>query len=181
MFDLRQLLHRYPDVAERHAVLVEMRQLARAGGRPLTGAWYWVPFREGRRHLRWEIEEFFDCWKPNSDHVYIWRHVREWLEFCWGRSLKRADYYSLPRGRVSQILGEPASQSDFALYHGNDSPRGKTGLVFVRQLFNLKRSTSVVFDDHERMVAGQPEALSSLLGFDLGLKGIDSSELDLFD
>ena len=75
--DLAELWRSTELPAERHCRL----RLARAAtrreqrGKPLTGAWYWLPTKAAGR-VTWKIEVFFDAWLPGSDHVYIWRHAK---------------------------------------------------------------------------------------------------------
>ncbi|HVC95909.1 MAG TPA: hypothetical protein VND64_19625 [Pirellulales bacterium] len=171
--------------------------------RHLTGAWYWVPLPAGRGEVSWEVQVFFDAWAPSSDHVGVWKHVVDSLEYHWRRplvgiengSLPRGhvdeqlpdvpddmplpiDYASLPRGRVSRRIAQDLRYGARILYHGNDAPRGGGGLTAVRRAFDLPRSAAAMFDDHERCIAGQPEALSRALGIDLRIKGGEVSDLD---
>ena len=160
-----------------------------ANGKPLTGAYYWVPLPGDDNTIRWTVQEFFDGWRRSSDHVDIWRHVVDSLEFHWNRTIPAdVDYGSLPRGRICQTLfnqRHKPKRPAYALYHGNDSPLGRTGLQQIKRLFNQAGDCALVFDDHEQMISGDPEALSSALGFELGLHGvrlldtpIDPSERD---
>jgi len=166
-----------PELRDRARALLRQRTRTQAKGRPLTGAYYWVPVpsRTAKKGYRWKIQEFFDGWTPSSDHVYVWKHVVDSLERAWGRNVKDCDYCSLPRGRICRR--EPKS-AGYALYHGNDSPVGPEGLVKVAALFNLVGRCKFIFDEHEQMIAGQPEILSRRLGVDLKLQGVEISSLD---
>jgi len=182
-FDLDHLMATVSTPGQREAVRCRWRTATRAisSRQSLTGAWYWVPLPAGGGRVRWEVQEFFDVWRPSSDHVYIWQHVRDSLECHWRRRLAGIDYYSLPRGRVSRRIGVNGADTVLNIYHGNDAPRGGGGLASVRQAFNLPRSVGAMFDDHERCIAGQPEALSRALGIDLRVRGVEMSDLDWGD
>jgi hypothetical protein len=180
IFDLEQLCRRVSDPAER-AVARRAARLAtrrRNPRTPLTGAWYWLPSPAARGAIKWSLETFYDEWLPNSDHVVIWKHVRDLLEHRWGRTLRHIECYSLPRGRVSRMLTPATSAATYAIYHGNDAPLRATWPKLVRQDFQLPTRCRVIFDEHERCIQGQPEALSRALGCDLKVKGVDLSELD---
>jgi len=154
---------------------------AKAQKRCLTGAYFWVPLPTTSHHrVRWVVEAFFDEWRPNSDHVYVWRHVQDSLAHHWGRSFRSVDYCGLPRGRVCRALGQVGrSRRNLPIiYHGGDAPIGADGPDHVRRSFNLPRAAPAIFDEHERLIAGQPEELARVLGFDLGLRGVAASELD---
>lgn len=157
--------------AERH----RLRELTLRAARrsPLTGGWYWVPLPRDRG-IAWQVHAFYDCWASASDHVRIWRHVRDSLEHHWARRLLRIECYSLPRGRVSPR----ADGGAIVIYHGDDAPPRMGSLAAVRRAFNLPRATPMVFDEHEQCIAGQPEALERALGRKLGIRGIDASSLD---
>ena len=160
--------------AHREAERQRLRETTlRAADGPLTGGWYWVPLR-GDDQLTWQLQAFYDCWRSPSDHVLIWRHVRDSLEYHWRRRLPGIECYSLPRGRVSPR----ADNGAIVIYHGRDAPRGSGGLAAIRRAFNLPRSARAVFDEHEQCIAGQPEALERALGHKLSISGIDSSSLD---
>ncbi|HEV3024867.1 MAG TPA: hypothetical protein VGX76_20465 [Pirellulales bacterium] len=180
--DLDRLLATVATPAQRETARCRWRTAMRALRRPLTGAWYWVPVPAGGGAVRWELQAFFDIWRPSSDHIDVWKHVVDSLEYHWRRRLARFDYASLPRGRVSRRITDAGGAHDDdalpVIYHGNDAPRGGGGLARVRRAFNLPRSAEAMFDDHERCIAGQPEALSRALGIDLQVKGVEVSDLD---
>ncbi|HUY34916.1 MAG TPA: hypothetical protein VMV69_19370 [Pirellulales bacterium] len=183
-FDLDHLMATVGTPREREAARRRWRTATRMlfPRRQLTGAWYWVPLPAGRGAIRWEVRVFFDFWAPSSDHVDVWKHVVDSLEYHWRRRLKGVDYASLPRGRVSRPLRQGVQDDGaLAVYHGNDAPRGGGGLARVRREFGLPRSAAAIFDDHERCIAGQPEALSRALGIDLRVKGVEVSDLDWGD
>lgn len=173
--DLDRLFAKFTSRAAREAERRRLREatLAAAGRTPLTGGWYWVPLPHGDR-VEWHVQAFYDCWRSQSDHVLIWRHVRDSLAHHWRRRLPRVQCYSLPRGRVSRR----ADSGVITIYHGNDAPRGAGGLAAVRRAFNLPRSTQAFFDEHEQCIAGQPEALSWALGIELGIIGVAVPQLD---
>lgn len=182
--DIDQLFTEGMSPSEREVKRIALRAATRRQHcEPLTGAWYWAPLPSGRGSVEWEIQEFFDCW-GRTDHVHIWRHVLDSLTCLWRRSFVRIDYCSLPRGRVAMpILHGRGStrQPAAAIYHGNDSPLGERGIALVRKSFNLPFSSRAIFDEHEQCIAGQPQALSRVLGIDLGITGVVISDLDYDD
>ncbi|HEV3004834.1 MAG TPA: hypothetical protein VGX78_10255 [Pirellulales bacterium] len=182
VFDLDHLLATVATPGQRETARCRWRTATRALGRPLTGAWYWVPLPAGGGAVSWDVQVFFDVWRPSSDHVVVWKHVVDSLAYHWRRRLARVDYASLPRGRVCRRITDAKGDYDDdavpVIYHGNDTPRGGGGLARVRRAFNLPRSAVAKFDDHERCIAGQPEAMSRALGIDLRLKGVEVSDVD---
>lgn len=169
MVDLDGLYHRYPaSPVMREAARNWLRALARskAGRQSLTGSYFWLPLLDGSRDVTWEIKEFFDEWLPSSDHVYVWRHVRDFLEHRWKRSLDSVGYCCLPRGRVcnSQLVGPNGkARVVTVIYHGDDSPLGLAGLDQVRNKFNLNPQVRAVFDDHEQRLPDDVECLTIAL------------------
>ncbi len=173
--DLDRLAAAIVSRAAREARRRELRELTlrAADAGPLTGGWYWAPM-PADGGVVWQVHAFYDCWRSPSDHVRIWRHVRDALETGWRRRLAAIECYSLPRGRVARR----ADTGQVALYHGGDAPRRSGGLAVVRRAFNLPRATPALFDEHEQCIAGQPEALSRALGRDLKIKSVQASSLD---
>jgi hypothetical protein len=174
-FNLDALFTAFASRARREAERQRVRQLTldAAAGAPLTGGWYWLPI-PGKRAITWHVQAFYDCWRSPSDHVRIWRHVRDSLAHHWRRRLPHVECYSLPRGRVSRR----SDKGIITIYHGNDAPRGSGGLAAVCRAFNLPRTTPAVFDEHEQCIAGQPEVLERALGVQLGIRGVNASSLD---
>lgn len=169
MRDLEEIFRRHPDCPPmREAARTYRRAWAKARvcGAPLTGSYYWVPRPRPAGEIVWSVQEFFDCWRPSSDHVYVWQHVRDSLELRWGRSFPDIDYRSLPRGRVICRVGsgENFGKTELVIYHGDDSPLGRRGLALVRRAFQLPHNTPAVFDEHEQTI------------LDLGLNGVKLSE-----
>lgn len=184
--DLDLLFVRFHSSADRELERQRLRMLtiATAGSGPLSGGWYWLPAPIRERGVNWRVQAFYDCWRTPSDHIHVWRQVLDSLRSHWRRSLKNIDYCSLPRGRVAQPLQctlAKTGKPQFAIYHGDDSPIGRRGLQLVRRAFNLPRTTRAYFDEHEQCIAGQPESLSRALGYDLGLTGIETTDLDWND
>lgn len=73
VIDLDELYRRYPaSPVMRDAARNWLRALARskAGRRPLTGSYFWLPRLVGPCDVTWQIKEFFDEWLPSSDHAY---------------------------------------------------------------------------------------------------------------
>lgn len=176
--NLDRIFDQYPDLPPMRRAAREWLRYAtrnRWDGKPLTGSYYWIPDRGLDGRLAWACEEFFDAWLPSSDHSYVWLHVRDVLEYLWRRSLKDIDYCCLPRGRVCRTLpaiDQSSSRSKLVIYHGQDCPLGPTGLRIVRTKFQIGPDVPAIFDEHEQMIAGQPEALSRRLNVDLGLSGV---------
>lgn len=169
MVDLDELYRRYPaSPAMREAARNWLRALVRtkAGRKPLTGSFYWIPKTDCRREVTWEIKEFFDEWLPSSDHAYVWQHVQDVLEHRWKRPLDSVGYCCLPRGRVcnSQFVGPSGKERVVTvIYHGDDSPTGAADLDQVRKKFNLNPQVRAVFDDHEQRLPDDVACLTSAL------------------
>src|SRR5579859_4786053 len=93
------------DLFERYANVPPMRRAARnylraatrtkVNSKPLTGSYYWTPELDDRGRLAWMVCEFFDRWLPTSDHVSVWRHVRDDLESRFHKDLREIGYCSL--------------------------------------------------------------------------------------
>src|SRR4051794_6534463 len=172
--DLNQLYRRYPtSPVMREAARNWLRAMARGdvSGKPLTGSFYWIPLPNQDGGLSWEIKEFFDQWLPSSDHAYVWRHVRDFLEHRWKRSLTDVGYCCLPRGRVCETLF--GRRPDAVVYHGGDCPVGAVGLNLIRQKFNLGPHVRAVFDEHEQRLLSDARSLAALLE-----SGSDNSDRD---
>ena len=183
MIDLRGVLQSKFSPCYRNAMRESARKLTRKQKprQPLTGAWYWLPTLNDQGCLRWKLESFYDSWKPTSAHVYVWRHVLDVLQWRWDKTLGGIECYSLPRGRVAQMVTSRNSPPVFGIFHGDDAPLKKTWLKLVLKEFLLPKAALVIFDEHEQCIAGQPEALSQALGYDLKVRGVEMSELDWND
>ena len=184
--DLEAILHNENyNASMREGVRAYLREvalvLAKEQQRPLTGAYYWVPLpNDSDQGIQWTLQAFFDDWRPNSDHVYVWRHVQDSLRTKWRRSFEGIEYCGLPRGRVSRIINPRSSMRPGppVIYHGGDAPIGFGDLDVVKRAFNLPATTPMVFDVHEQMISGQPEELRRVLKIYLGLRGVTATELD---
>src|SRR5262245_11464476 len=139
---------------------------------PRTGAYYWVPITADSGH-HWVLCTSRDA-GLNSDggHTRLWVYVLDRLAITWGKDrmlLRRRledGYACLPRGRVTRT---PRS---YLILHGRDAPLiDWPGVVANR--FDLPTGrTRILYDEHERMIAGDPEAVERVLGIALGLRGI---------
>jgi len=68
----------------------------------------------------------------------------------------------LPRGRVTRVRGI------YLVHHGGDAPV-PSGTDRVAARFGLRgKVVRHLLDDHERMLAGDPETVQAALGADLG-------------
>jgi hypothetical protein len=163
----------------REPVRIYLRSITRRHkytGLPLTGSFYWAPrfnqLPDGK--LDWRLLEFFDVWpESNSDHVCVWKHVRDVLQVQSGKRLTGVGYACLPRGRVCEAsFFGPNGQlkKSFKIYHGNDCPIKRGGMPIIRRAFNLPRNAQAVFDEHEQMLAVDTQALEAALRIDLGLR-----------
>ncbi len=185
-FHLDSLFRRYPDwPLLREAARQWRRELGRrrACGAPLKGAFYWIPLPLDTGQVKWEVREFFDDWLPSSDHVHVWEHVRDYLEFCWKRDLSSVEYCCLPRGRVCQSQVRTATggmRNDFVIYHGGDGPASNDDFGQVRAKFNLAANSRTAWDEHEQMLPEDIASLTAELGIDvraaLATKGQQSDE-----
>ena len=63
----------------------------------------------------------------------------------------------------------------YLILHGRDAPLIEW-LTVVASRFDLPPGrTRILYDEHERMIAGDPEAVERVLGVDLGLRGIETA------
>lgn len=140
--------------------------------RPLVGAYYWLP-RPAELSCHWDLVTCH-CLGLGSDegHTELWPAVVRQMAMFWRRDAEALfrrlgeHYAGLPRGRVTRVRGV------YLIHHGGDTP-GKGGLGEVEIQFGLGgRRVRHVKDDHERMLAGDPEVVQGVLDADLGLRGV---------
>lgn len=75
-------------------------------------------------------------------------------------------YAGLPRGRVTRV------RAVYLVQYGDDTP-ATCSLEVVRGRFGLVgRRVNYLVDEHERMLAGDPEPVQQALGVNLGLHGV---------
>lgn len=140
---------------------------------PQSGAYWWVPTPDGS----WYLETFFDSeFAGNTMHDFIWRrYMMDVLGVLWNkdpRKLARVigdEYTGLPRGRVNKV------GNGFTVVHGGDAPvrNAEDKIISTFNLYRAYKDGNVKFmdDEHETMMAGDPEAVQQALGVDLGLSG----------
>ena len=112
---------------------------------------------------------------PDVGHTELWLLVLDRLAMSWAkdrRYLRRRledRYAGLPRGRVTR------PSRSYMILHGRDAPLFEwLGVVASRFDLPPGRIRSL-YDEHERMIAGDPEAVERVLGVDLGLRGIETA------
>ncbi len=139
---------------------------------PTCGGYYWVPLPENRA-IGWQVVTCRDLTRQSGmSHARLWPDIVRQLSRSWGRAeepLMRdlIDHYSgLPRGRVTRV------RDVYLVHHGGDAPV-PDWLARVESRFGLQaKPRRVLWDEHERMLAGDPEAVQRSLGVDLGLRGV---------
>jgi len=174
---LKTILEQYQNPQMRLAVRNIRNRAIIESKVPQSGAYWWLPTPDGK----WELDVYYDSeFRGNTMHDIMWtKYVLDRLSILWNKDpakLKRAvgdNYAGLPRGRVGKIMG------GFVLSHGDDAPI-KNGPKKVLAAFNLSglvrtdsKKVRVAVDEHETMLAGDPEAVQKALQADLGLKGND--------
>ena len=142
---------------------------------PVTGAYYWVPV-PADPGLHWVVYTSRDAGlDPDAGHTELWPCVLDRLAIAWGKDHRRLRhrledrYAGLPRGRVT------LPSRSYLILHGRDAPLIEW-LTVVASRFDLPPGrTRILYDEHERMIAGDPEAVERVLGVDLGLRGIETA------
>ncbi|WP_337175425.1 hypothetical protein [Paludisphaera sp.] len=134
------------------------------------GAYYWLP-RPGGDGVSWGI---FTCGDagldPDAGHDELWPAVVDRLVAAWGQDARALrgrliDHYSgLPRGRVTR------RRTSFLILHGGDGPVPGWREAVVGRFHLEGRRVKILFGEHERMIAGDPEAVEEALGLELGLR-----------
>lgn len=172
---LEMILEQYQDPQMRLAVRNIRNRAIIESKVPQSGAYWWLPTPDGG----WELEVFYDSeYRGNTMHDIMWRkYVLDRLAILWNKDpqkLRRQigdNYAGLPRGRVGKAMGK------FVVSHGDDAPI-KNGLKKVLAAFNLSglartdpKKVQTAADEHETMLAGDPDAVQRALGVKLGLKG----------
>ena len=141
-----------------------------------AGAYYWLP-RPGGPGPTWDLITCHDLGRGAAvGHAALWPVVAGRLAEAWGRTPAtlarrlRDHHAGLPRGRVTRVRGVSL------VHHGGDAP-SPGGLDEIEARFGLRgRPVRRLLDDHERMLAGDPEAVQAAIGIDLGLRGVEPED-----
>ncbi len=140
-----------------------------AGRRPLVGGYYWFPAPEADG-LTWSVLNCHDLgFGPDVGHVELWPALLDRLGAAWARQAgplrsRLGDRYTgLPRGRVTR----PRSQ--YMILHGDDAPIADWTCRVLESFGLTGRPHRFLFDEHERMLPGDPQRLEVALGRPLGL------------
>lgn len=140
------------------------------GKRPGTSGYYWFPTpAPDAVGISWSVVTCRDlgCGPDAGHDADLWPRLIDRLAASWGRDAqalrRRLDqsYTGLPRGRVTR------PEKEFLILHGNNSPiPGWQGQVIGA--FSLTgRRVRILFDEHETMIPGHPEAVEASLGIRL--------------
>jgi len=132
--------------------------------RPLIGGYYWFPSPlDGR--TAWAVLPCHDLgFDPEVGHVDLWPAVVDRLAAAWGRDaggLRRrlfGRYTGLPRGRVTR------PGRTVLVLHG-DAPVAAWRDQLIEGFRLGARSHRFLYDEHERMLPGDPERVEEALGF----------------
>lgn len=189
--NLRDIIAEYPlgddnnNLLMRESIRIKHRKTIRESRAPQSGAYWWFPQPAGNK-VKWSVIEFFDSdYHDNTLHMDLWPNVLELLAIKWQKNAKALyrslsdNYTALPRGRVNAGVADDGSRIPKVWYvvHGNDTPKGAS-MDSVLVAFNLPAArVKLSFDHHEQMDPEDCRQLQSALGVDLGLKGVDQSEL----
>src|SRR3954466_11942156 len=133
--------------------------------RLLTGGYYWFPSPLDVR-TAWAVLTCHDLgFDPEVGHVDLWPAVVERLAAAWGRDaggLRRrlvGRYTGLPRGRVTR------PGRIFLILHGDDAPVADWREKLAEGYRLAGYAHRFLFDEHERMLPGDPERVEEALGF----------------
>lgn len=150
---------------------------------PQTGIYFWAPRVNKSGKIFWTLQTFFDRDFPahdniELDHATIWK---QWAGTILGKNdpdeskAIRNNYSGIPRGRVTvarerSYPGGP-SRKVFYILHGNDSPFAdiKTSKLIASNFHLPDGSWKFVYDNHERMIRSDIQAVQRHLGINLGL------------
>ena len=129
---------------------------------PETGDYYCVPVPTdaGRQ---WELCTSRDAGlDPDVGHTELWLFVLDRLAIAWAKDR----YAVLPRGRVTR------PSRSYLILHGRDAPLIHWRRTVAERFDLASGRIRSLYDEHERMIAGDPEAVERALGVDLGLRGL---------
>lgn len=131
---------------------------------PLVGGYYWFPAEVAGR-ATWAVVTCHDLgFDAEVGHVDLWPSVVDRLAASWGRgagALRRllTDHYTgLPRGRVTR------PGRGYLILHGDDAPVPDWPERVLVGFGLDRRSVSVLYDEHERMLGEDRRRLSEALG-----------------
>jgi hypothetical protein len=132
--------------------------------KPLAGGYYWLP-APTQGGVAWAVLTCHDLSQgPEVGHVDLWPAVVDRLAATWGRdarALRRVlsdRYTGLPRGRVTR-----PGRAYFVL-HGDDAPVPDWEERLLAAFGLGGRPYRFLFDEHERMLPGDPERVEVALG-----------------
>ena len=129
------------------------------------GGYYWFPTPTGGG-TAWAVLTCHDLGLgPEVGHVDLWPAVVDRLAAAWGRdagTLRRRlidRYTGLPRGRVTR------PGKTVLVLHGDDAPVSDWRERLIDGFRLGGRPHRFLFDEHERMLPGDPERVEGALGF----------------
>jgi hypothetical protein len=131
--------------------------------RPLLGGYYWFP-TSTMDGLSWDVLTCHDlAFDAEVGHVDMWPTVVDRLAAAWGRAacgFRRqliGRYTGLPRGRITR------PGRTVLILHGDDAPAADWREKLIEGYGLGARSHRFLFDEHERMLPGDPEQVEESL------------------
>ncbi len=132
--------------------------------RPLVGGYYWFPTPTGGG-TNWTVLTCHDLgFDDEVGHVDLWPSLVDRLAAAWGREERALgrrlkDYYTgLPRGRVTR------PDKTILILHGHDAPVTDWRERLIESFHLERRDHRFLYDEHERMLPGDPERVEEALG-----------------
>jgi hypothetical protein len=130
---------------------------------PLLGGYYWFP-TSTVGGLSWAVLTCHDLrFDAEVGHDDMWPTVVDHLVAGWGRDacgLRRRlldRYTGLPRGRATR------PGRTVLVLHGDDAPVADWWEMLIESLRLGARSHRFLYDEHERMLPGDPEQVEESL------------------
>jgi len=138
------------------------------GTKPYRGGYYWLPI-PSPDGITWSVVTCRDlgCSADAGHDADLWPRLMVPLAATWGKDaqiLKRKlalSYTGLPRGRVTR------PDRTFLVLHGKDSPIPMWEPLVIESFRLSGRKVKFVYDEHETMIPGHPQAVAASLGFRL--------------
>jgi len=138
------------------------------GTKPYRGGYYWLPI-PSPDGITWSVVTCRDlgCSADAGHDADLWPRLMDPLAAAWGKdaqNLKKKlalSYTGLPRGRVTR------PEKTFLVLHGKDSPIPMWEQLVIESFRLSGRKVKFIYDEHETMIPGHPQAVEVSLGFRL--------------